>query len=238
MHAQRGVEVGPLTFLKCTDRKESPVTNSEESELHDAWNIILAARRGDIAEIEALIDEGFKGTWSKLGVSPLVAAVEAGHGVIVKVLIRLGLQLDQPLHQGKTALAVAASNGMEDLVPLLIEAGAEINLADDNGVTPLMLAAKHGKLCIVKMFLSRPDLMVDQVDFSGKSALAHAAASGNVQVAEVLLNHRANLNVQDQKGDTILSLATKAGCLPMVELLLKFGAEIDVPNNQKFTALM
>ena len=70
----------------------------------------------------------------------------------------------------------------------------------------------------------------EQVNYNGGptgcTALHLAAAQGNIGYVEELINHQANCNVQDDSGDTPLSLAVKGGHIDVVKVLL--GEEMNV----------
>lgn len=70
------------------------------------------------------------------------------------------------------------------------------------------------------------------------SALHSAAALGQLQVVDLLLNHRAEVNAQDWRGLTPLINAVHGGHGPVVERLLKAGARVDVLPAEGPTALL
>ncbi|GFR60728.1 DCN1 protein 2 [Elysia marginata] len=209
-----------------------------DSELQDCLSLISAARRGDVTEVESLIGKLRNGDWLRFGTSPLIAAMRAEHNTIVKTLIQLGVRVNERLYKGRTALLTAIAEGLEDFVTLLLDAGAQINLADDSGITPLMLASKKGSRNIVQLLVSHRECDIEQVDFHGKTALAYAAKSGEVEIAKILLDAGANPSSSDNKRETIFMLATRAGCLPLVDLLLRLKVEVNEQNDEGFTALM
>uniref|UniRef100_A0A8C8SWU2 Uncharacterized protein n=1 Tax=Pelusios castaneus TaxID=367368 RepID=A0A8C8SWU2_9SAUR len=64
-----------------------------------------------------------------------------------------------------------------------------------------------------------------------------ACQRGNVDVAQQLLSHRANVNVKDKQSKTPLHLAAEKGDHTMVELLLSFNADPNAMDKEKKTPL-
>lgn len=71
----------------------------------------------------------------------------------------------------------------------------------------------------------------------GVSPLAMAALNGNVNLAEVLLDHGAHVDVRNRDGSTPLSGAAFLGRSDMLEFLLREGADPDAKNAAGGTVL-
>lgn len=68
--------------------------------------------------------------------------------------------------------------------------------------------------------------------------LCFAAHSGDVETAENLLENKVDPNFLDFSGRSPLHLAASAGCLPIVSLLLQYGASLTLPGgSSRLTAL-
>lgn len=70
----------------------------------------------------------------------------------------------------------------------------------------------------------------------GQTPLMRAAQNGHIRVMEVLLEHGADVNAQDDDGRTALMMAAGASDPGMVRLLLDRGARIDIKDHDGFTA--
>ncbi|KAL2673723.1 hypothetical protein Neosp_012166 [[Neocosmospora] mangrovei] len=139
-------------------------------------------------------------------------AAKSGNVAVLKELLnREPDNIDSQSTEGKSALHVAAENGKTEAVKLLIEHRANVNLRDTKGRPPLTLAA----------------------------------ASGCTSVAEILLQNDAEVEPQDARGRSLLSfvvyLALNTGgtvpALPMVRLLLKYGANPRHEDKKRTTVL-
>jgi len=104
-------------------------------------------------------------------------------------------------------------------------------------------AAMRGDLERVRALLKAdPDLVFskdhtrDSLDGYDSTPLHAAALSGHKDVAEFLLNNKADVNAKDWEGQTPLHDAAKNGHKDVVELLAS-KAEIDAKDNSGFTPL-
>jgi uncharacterized protein len=80
---------------------------------------------------------------------------------------------------------------------------------------------------------------VDSAEGDGTTALHWAAYQNNVALAELLLNAHANVNAKTRiNAATPLFMACQNGSAPMIELLLKHGAEVNGANSLGTTPLM
>src|SRR5262249_11140803 len=98
----------------------------------------------------------------------------------------------------------------------LAERGANTQMPNSAGTTPLMAAAG-----------------VD-LAFLGEDTGTHEEALAAIEVA---LQYPHDVNAANQRGDTALHGAARRGAIPVVEILIKNGAKLDVKNKQGFTPL-
>ena len=83
--------------------------------------------------------------------------------------------------------------------------GADVNSQDEHGWTPLLLAAVSGATGVVELLLER-HVILDQVDTKGNTALHLASRRDHVRVVELLLDHGAEVLLNDH-GLTCLDVA-------------------------------
>ena len=89
----------------------------------------------------------------------------------------------------ETALTLACCGGFLEVADFLIKAGADIELGCS---TPLMEAAQEGHLDLVK-YLLKQNANVHAQTGTGDTALTYACENGHTDVADVLLQHGADL---------------------------------------------
>ena len=73
---------------------------------------------------------------------------------------------------------------------------------------------------------------------TGQSALIYAANNGNAPIVNLLLENGANVNDQDDEGNTPLMIASERGHQETVKLLIESGANMNAQDEYKRTALM
>ncbi len=141
--------------------------------------------------------------------------------------------ISRPGDKGLTPLFTAASKGQLRVAEFLLANGAEVNWKSPNGYTALGIAALCGQNAMVKLLL---DHNAD-IDAGGVTPLFDAAHQGYKVVAETLLAHHANVNAQDDKGNSPLEGAAASGNVAIVELLAAHGANVNFKDNEGRTPL-
>jgi ankyrin repeat protein len=92
-------------------------------------------------------------------------------------------------------------------------------------------AAKAGDLEKVKALLNKDRNLVLSEDSGGFTSLHWAAYKGHKKVAELLLAHKADVNVKDNNGNTPLHEAAHYGHKDVAELLLSHNADVNARNS-------
>jgi cytochrome c len=110
--------------------------------------IHVAAKKGDLAALEAALNAGADVNESAGGLTPLFYAATRGQVEAAKLLIARGADVDGMTLLGTPLMAAADRNGPE-LVELLLANGANPN-ADRKSHTALHVAAERGCLGCVK----------------------------------------------------------------------------------------
>jgi ankyrin repeat protein len=118
--------------------------------------------------------------------------------------------------------------------------GADLDVRGRYGRNPLHGAANSGNLEVVRKLIEYNPAYINAGDEGGQRPLLFASAGGrhfkDCSVHQLLLEHGADINVQDQLGDTPLHWASFNGVLKVVHLLLERGADIEVKNDEGKTA--
>jgi cytohesin len=154
--------------------------------------------------VKFLLDEGADINAPRAGdaLTPLCMAAQAGHTVIVQLLLQRGADRNQPNHRGLTPLRYAAQGGHVDVAEILLHgsctdscpehcrqqhAGARVNRTNAEGISPLWIAAHNG----------------------------------DVEMAHKLLVHHAQIDLADKAGATPLWVACRCGHEAMAQLLAR-----------------
>ncbi|MET1113895.1 MAG: ankyrin repeat domain-containing protein [Comamonas sp.] len=146
------------------------------------------------------------------GFTALMLAALYGHPAVVAALRNAGADMD-------TDLFLAADAGMVRIVAALVRAGADVNVADDVGITALMGAAIGGHIDVVNLLI--------QAGAQVQERLPMAERQGNAGAAEGSIQVQMEAGTVAVNGFTALMLAALHGHPAVVALLRHAGADID-----------
>lgn len=202
----------------------------------------VAGEKGNMEVIRLLVEDGKAdiNEPSSYGVTPLIAAAAAGQAEAIQYLLKHGADATAKDNLGKTALIYAsnfdASKAVADLVAL---DQTSINLPDNSGNTPLIYSAQKGLIDNVKVLLNAGANVNYRNPNTGLSALAAAAADGDVALIKLLVkNGKADINLPDAAGRTPIFYAVEKNKPEALRTLLMLGADPNTKDNNGTTALM
>ena len=191
--------------------------------LASGGDLLIAAREGDLARVQALIAGGAPvNTQDRSGATPLMAAAANGHGDAVRALIAAGADSKLKDASGRTALMAAAANRQGEIAAALLAAKTDVNAQDAEGKTALFLAAFAGAPGIVRALL-QAGAEVDAAPPSGETALISASRRGDAEVVRALVEGGANVKTRNKEGETPIEVARR-NKHPEVAALLETAA--------------
>jgi ankyrin repeat protein len=173
------------------------------------------------------------------GMSPLLFAARDGRLDIAKLLLEAKADVNQADVNGITPLLAAISNHQLPLARLLLEHGANPQSADQWGRTPLWAAVeirnrdigrngermdREGALKLIE------DLILRGVDVNARTT--------EVPPVRRFVTPLGDLSWVDFIGQTPFLRAAVSGDVTVMKLLLKHGANPNIPTNSNTTALM
>lgn len=196
--------------------------------------LLCAIRRERTTIVRFLLQRGADPTAH----DALVTAVKQCSVAITRYLLQYGASANCA-NDSTPVLHSAVKRGRSLAVArVLLENGAEVDATDTQGNTALHIAVSMGErstmLTFTRMLLeagANPDLP----DCVGESAL-HGAIQ-NVCVLHALLKRGADINALDRAGRTVLLVAVSVDRPACVEILLREGADVDIPCHNGLTAL-
>jgi len=155
-----------------------PSVASEPPPEPGADDLNAAARKGDVAAVQALLDKGISpdAKW-RYGMTALFPAAERGHMEIVKLLIDRGANVNaQDRFYNATPIVWAIGKGHVEMVQLLLEKGAQ------NSARVLNLGIEKGHLGLVRASLAKGGIPPPALTAS----LIQATKVGNSEIVEAL----------------------------------------------------
>ncbi|KAF2148556.1 ankyrin, partial [Myriangium duriaei CBS 260.36] len=109
----------------------------------------------------------------------------------------------------------------------LIQHGADPNLGGGQFDKPIIAATQKAELQMLKLLLAAPRIDVNVVGGSNRSTpLINAATYMSLEAISALLEKNADINAQNDEGDTALIMAALNGEKECVELLVTEGADV------------
>ncbi|KAF7254979.1 hypothetical protein EG68_08260 [Paragonimus skrjabini miyazakii] len=147
--------------------------------------------------------------------------------------------------QGTTCLHLAVGHGAWAVVNLIIDSGyAEPNRLNQAGYSPIMIATatetppSPSAMSTLGRLFRLGDVNLRAGAASGKTPLMMAAQKSSVDVLELLLQHGACVNMQDNSGNTALMYAIQRGDHAVISVLLnRPGIDLSLRDNCNEDAL-
>ncbi|XP_024459227.1 potassium channel AKT1 isoform X2 [Populus trichocarpa] len=162
----------------------------------------------------------------------LCFAAMRGDDLLLRQLLKQGLDPNELDDNGRTALHIAASNGNEHCVVLLLEYGADPNIKDSEGNVPVWEALQGNHKNVIKL-LSENGAAITSGDV-GQFALT-AVEQNNIDLLEEIAKYGGDVTLPATCGTTALHTAISAGNTEMVKFILDQGADVDKPDLHGWT---
>jgi ankyrin repeat protein len=153
----------------------------------------------------------------------------------VKSLLKKGVNPNILDANGSPMLVLAIREKSSNVIDVLLsDKNIDVDLSDKNGETPLMMASIDGNLPLVKTLVIGHKAQLDHI---GWTPLHYACAKGQLDVAQFLIANGATVDSMSLGNTTPLMMAVQAGNEQLVKLLLDKGADLQLRNQQGFTAI-
>ena len=193
--------------------------------------LLVACERNDVHITDLLLRYGANPDQkNEIGKTPLHAVSQDGYTEIVKLLLKKGAKTDICSKDGSSVLHKACEYNRIEIASLLLQNGANPDARDNHGETPLCIASRNGKTKVAKLLLKRGA----QTNIHTKeesTALSLACDLKRVDTVGLLLQHGANPDHKTGSGATILYQAAWRNYLELVECLLDYKTDVNLPND-------
>uniref|UniRef100_A0A8D3C5E8 Poly [ADP-ribose] polymerase n=1 Tax=Scophthalmus maximus TaxID=52904 RepID=A0A8D3C5E8_SCOMX len=249
-------KAGDLDTVKslCTAQN----VNCRDLEGRHSTPLHFAAGYNRVSVVEYLLHHGADvHAKDKGGLVPLHNACSYGHYEVAELLVRHGASVNVADLWKFTPLHEAAAKGKYEICKLLLKHGADPTKKNRDGNTPLDLvkdgdtdiqdllrgdaalldAAKKGCLARVQKLCSPDNINCRDTQGRNSTPLHLAAGYNNLEVAEYLLEHGADVNAQDKGGLIPLHNAASYGHVDIAALLIKYNTCVNATDKWAFTPL-
>lgn len=176
------------------------------------------------ADINAKTDDGV----SLMVETPLDYAVWQRNLELAKILLHAGANVEGACHKFHWPLLAAIVNEDFKMAKLLLDYGADLYKTGSDDYTVLHMAVLKHKINSVKYLLSI-GFNVNAPGFGtdGGTALHVTVRREDIEIAKILIEHNADLNIIDYKGYTPLTLAVEKNEENFIKLFIEKGANVN-----------
>jgi ankyrin repeat protein len=196
----------------------------------------LAAINGSASMLDRLLKAGADANTplTTAGDTALMMAARTGKTEALRVLVEAGGNVNaKETWGGTTALMWAVSEGHAEAAKLLIDSGADVNARSN------YVAAANGRGFEGRTPLANraTDARPEEFASGWLTPLMLAAREGNVELARLLVEARADIDAGTGDGKTALSLAIFNGNYEVASYLVDSKADVNKADAQRFTPL-
>lgn len=198
-----------------------------------SWRLRWATLAGSIAVCASLVLIAMPALADSYG--DFFRAVGDDNAAEVSSLLQRGFDPNTiEAKRGENGLMLAIQSGSRKVIEVLLNA-RDINYEARafNGNTALMLAAYKELPLVVKTLLDKGAA----VNQPGWTALHYAAAVGNNDIVQLLLDKSAYIDAESPNGTTPMMMAARSGHILTVKLLLDEGADATLKNQHGMNAI-
>ena len=224
--------------------------------------LMAACQNGHYQVVELLLhNNADPNVQTKDGVTALMFACQNGHYQVVELLLHNSADPKVQKEDGWTALMSACHNGHYQVVELLLHNNVDIFATTHDNLTALVFACFNGHSNIIHLLADKQGIdpmitefiilciegdtdqvktLLPQVDLNtpltyGITPLMMASCHGHIDIVNVLLQHKAKVNSQDDRGSTALDYAISRQHDNIVSLIMDYDGVSKSDILQTFT---
>lgn len=160
----------------------------------------------------------------------------------IKYLINHGSNINLQNNDNNTILHLTANKPDKLEIKYLITSGANINLQNNDGNTALHVAFYkrkyiHGVTFLINNIANYDNIHSLNYDDETETTWFNLEWYNNINIIHCLIDNGADVNIQNNDGDTVLMLVSKNDInLDMIKYLIEHGAYIHLQNNNNESA--
>ncbi|XP_057900097.1 ankyrin repeat domain-containing protein 55 [Melospiza georgiana] len=195
----------------------------DAAEEMDLAVVYQAAANGDVNTLTAVIreDPSILESCDREGCTPLMHAVSGRQVDTVKLLLKMGANINTQDACGRTSLSLATYLGWLEGCVSLLRNGAKQNIPDKNGRLPLHAATAEPDVRLLSLLLQQSNLSeINHQDNEGMTSLHWAAFHNRPQHTQTLLHKGADPTLLDKDFKTALHWAVQSGNRILCSIIL------------------
>ncbi len=200
--------------------------------------VIEAVLNGNLELVSILLDEGVNPNTQNVQKKPLLyLATERNNLELVDLLLKKGALVDFPFDDKNrvneqagldeidpTPFLYAGAHGQTEIINRLIREKPNLEIRNYYGGNALIPAAEKGHYETAKLLLEKTDIDVNFINFLGWTALLEVVILSKdpemqVKMAKLLLEHGADILIEDKDGVNALGHAKKKNNNQLIILL-------------------
>jgi ankyrin repeat protein len=223
------------------DNVDAPISADGSTALHQA------AFDGNVAEAQRLIKAGADvNAVNAYGVNAMQLVADSANTPLIALLLKAGADPVSANADRETALHLVARAGNVEAANLLLKAGAKVDPVETfGGQTPLMWAVARRHPEMVEFLASKgasvnarstirdyqrvvtAESRAKSLNRGGLTPLLYAARENCRECVEILLRHKADVNLADPAGIVPLSVAMLNANWDIARRLIEAGADVN-----------
>ncbi|XP_037386198.1 ankyrin repeat domain-containing protein 55 [Talpa occidentalis] len=195
----------------------------DSSEEVDLTMVYQAASNGDVNALTSVIreDPSILECCDSEGCTPLMHAVSGRQVDTVKLLLKMGANINMQDTYGRTSLCLATYLGWLEGCVSLLRNGAKHNIPDKNGRLPLHAATAEPDVRLLTVLVQQSNLSeINHQDNEGMTPLHWAAFHNQPQHTQMLLKKGADPTLVDKDFKTALHWAVQSGNRILCSIIL------------------
>lgn len=172
-----------------------------------------------------------------LGNTALHYAVILNNLYIVQKLIDHGSDILIINNEGDNILQICIKYNRTDILQYLINRNISLEFISKSGETFLQIAISYQNYNIVKLILKRNCIINHQEYEYGLTALHQLVIQSNIELTKELIDHGANINIQDYYGNTPLIYIIHETNIDFINFFITYDINYNLTNIEGNTAL-
>ena len=227
-----------FSLLACSGEKENLEPNQHKHTIEETSElIILSVTNGELDQLEKLIkNNSIINKPSKIGITPLIAAIKAGKIEVIQYLIEKGADVNQA-SMGLTPLASGIYKNDIRSVKLLLNSGADPNKKSHDH-SPLTFAILNNNKQIINELIIYKANVNGKDSFDGMTELMKACLSKDASIVQLLISSGADLNAKVKGKDiSVLGFASMVSNDKIIKILIDNNAIFNQTEKSKALCL-